>query len=120
MTKGSVSRRILSMISPGESEPRMGASNGNSVASPDRPVLLSKEEVKRALRIGEAAFAELGVAYVQLGKRRRYVMDDVMTALARRKHEVVCRYARGRGRHSGGTTSLSRGIGFEEALKQPT
>jgi hypothetical protein len=92
-----------------------------SDADPKRQrFLLTKEEVKRSLGIGDAAFGELGVPYVVLGKRRRYVMDDVMRAINDRKQEGACHFERGRVRRTGGTTSRSAVTGFEEALKQQT
>jgi hypothetical protein len=87
---------------------------------PTKPgLLLTKEEVKRRLGIGDRAFAELGMSYVVLGKRRRYTMDDVVRAIEKHKQEGVCRSGKGRARRTGGTTSRSVGIGFEEALKRP-
>ncbi len=98
------------------------AENGRGIGvEPDHQrLLLTKEEVKRLLGIGDGAFAELGVAYITLGKRRRYTMEDVMRAINDRKQEGACRFGRERGRRTGGTTSQSAGIGFEEALKRPT
>ena len=83
-------------------------------------LLLTKEEVKKLLGIGDRAFAELAVAYVPLGRRRRYTLEDVMHAIEKRKQEGACHFAGGKGRRTGGTTSRSAGLGFEEALKRPT
>lgn len=83
-------------------------------------LLLTKEEVKRLLGIGEHAFAELGVAYIPLGKRRRYMLEDAMRAIENKKREGGCHFVRDRGRRIGGTTSRSAATGFEEALKQQT
>lgn len=85
-----------------------------------RRLLLTKEEVKKLLGVGDRAFAELGVDYVPLGKHRRYTMEDVMRAINDRKQEGACHFAKGKGRRTGGTTSRSVGPGFEEALKRPT
>lgn len=83
-------------------------------------LLLTKEEVKRRLGIGDRAFAELHVAYVVLGRRRRYMMDDVVRAIEKRKRGGACHSGKGKGHRTGGTTSRWAGIGFEEALKRPT
>lgn len=83
-------------------------------------ILLTKEEVKKLLGIGDATFSELGVDYIQLGRRRRYVIEDVYRAINERKQPGACHLPKGRIRRSGGTTSPSTGIGFEEALKRAT
>ena len=88
------------------------------IASESR-LLLTKAAVIKRLGIGERAFAELGVVYVRLGKRRRYTMDDVMRAIEKCKCEEECHSGGERGRRTGGMTSASGAIGFEEALKQP-
>lgn len=87
---------------------------------PHQRILLTKEEIKKLLGIGERAFAELGAPYVPLGRRRRYLLDDVMRTIHERKQEGACHFAGGKGRRTGGTTSRSAGPGFEEALNRPT
>lgn len=81
-------------------------------------ILLSKEEVKKLLGIGDRAFFELGVDYIKLGRRKRYVLDDVHTAINKRRQTALCRLKKGKARHSTGTTLQYTAIAFEEALKQ--
>lgn len=96
----------------------MDGTNPTSTIAPRR-MLLTKAEVKKLLGIGERAFGQLGIAYVRLGRRRRYLMEDVLQAVNKHKNEGVCRYAKERGHHTGGTISRSEALGFEEALKRP-
>jgi hypothetical protein len=55
-----------------------------TMSEPQR-VLLTKEEVKGLLGIGDAAFSELGIDFILLGKRRRYLVEDVYKAINERK-----------------------------------
>jgi len=86
--------------------------------SENQHILLSKEEVKKLLGIGDRAFFELGVDYIKLGRRKRYVLEDVHTAINKRRQAALCRLKKGKARRSTGMTSRCTVIGFEEALKQ--
>lgn len=82
-------------------------------------LLLTQEEARNIIGVGERNFLLLGIPYIQIGKRRKYRMEDIKEWLEKSvKGEKPCPLKKEKGRRTSGTTSPSKVIGFAEALKR--
>jgi len=84
------------------------------------PILYSREQAIKELRIGEKAFNSLNIPYIPVGKRKKYRMEDIQNKLDQLKREATCPSKSAKAPRTTHTTLRSMVIGFEEALRQTT
>ena len=86
--------------------------------TPITKLLFTKAEAMEMLGVGEKVFRRLLIPSIKIGERRRYALADLQTFINRNREDPSCLSpAKGKARRTGGTTSRSEVIGFEEALK---
>lgn len=83
-------------------------------------IFIKRGEAIKLLGVSENTFTSLGIPYYEIGKRHKYKIDDIEHWLNGRKRGDKCPSAKGRGRHTTGTTLRSGVLDFEAALKQTT
>lgn len=80
-------------------------------------LIYTPTEAAEMLGVGIKTFKTLGVAYVEIGKRKRYKLEDLKQFIIERTYRP-CQLRKGRTRRITGTISPSEASGFEEAVKQ--
>ena len=87
-----------------------------------RPLLFSPKEMRVKLDVGEKTYLRLvrsgQLGYVLVGSRKKHTQEDADEYI--KTARMQCPSSDARGHRTGGTTSRSKVIGFEEALRQRT
>lgn len=79
-----------------------------------------KKEAMGMLGVKQKVFNRLKIPYTLIGKRKKYLLDDLKDFLTNNRHEGICQSVKGKARRITGTASHSTVIGFAEALKRTT
>jgi hypothetical protein len=61
----------------------------NNMKQDNKPLIMSAEQAQKALGLGRKSFKELekGVRFLRLGRRKKFVWDDLISGLERMKEE---------------------------------
>jgi hypothetical protein len=83
-------------------------------------LLVDAKEARSILDVGEKLFRSLNVTARWVGKRKKYHVDDLKEFARTLEKTASCPSLKDPVRRTGNTTSRSKAIGFEEALRRTT